>query len=455
MNIKLRFALLFTLFAAVTLFISSAIIFLLYKNYRYDDFYNRLKNQSISLHDDYERLGKTVSLHQLFTIEHKSVLPQEQKLIIAANGTVSYLYPDSPKMTINRDLLFNIQNSNGSYRFTQNNKQCVGVFFQKTNSYIIVSAFDSTGLRKETNLLYIILFVNIGALMLTALLAFLFVQQAFKPLVKLSRQMQRTTALNMTERIDETKASDEVQQIAQNFNAMLDRLNQSFESQKSFVQHASHELRTPLATMLSQTEAALNRDLTTVEFKKVLQSLKEEQNNLIELANSLLILSQYEKITFSYQWPVLRIDELLYETVSVSNNLFPTMEVEILFENTPLEETELLIRGNDALLKSAFSNLIKNAYLYSIDKKVTISINTEKQLSISFLNTGNQLSDEEVEKMVVPFFRGKNASFIKGYGVGLSIINKVIEIHNGKLEYKKLGENTNLFMVIFPFFVEE
>ncbi|MFY7900964.1 MAG: ATP-binding protein [Chitinophagaceae bacterium] len=454
MNIKLRFALLFTLFAAVILFIASAIIFLLYKNYRYDDFYNRVKNQVVSLHDTYERLHETTLIENLLKFEHKSVLPQEHKLIINDSGVLLHSYPKTASFNYNQNLLFQIKSSE-SFRFIHNDKQAIGKFFPKTKLYVIVAAFDSTGLRKERNLLYIISFVYIGALIITAFFAFLFVQQAFKPLVKLSKQMQRTTALNMTERVDEAKASDEVQQIAKNFNAMLDRLNIAFENQKSFVQHASHELRTPLATMLSQTEAAIGRDLSVAEYQKVLQSLKEEQNKLIELANSLLLLSQYEKITYSNQWLVLRVDELLYETIASCNTNFPEIKIEMVFENTPFEEKELFVKGNDELLRAAFTNLIKNAYYYSTNKTVFISINSLNGLQISFINTGKQLSDEEVRKMLVPFFRGKNAAFVKGFGVGLSIIHKIVDIHNGKLAYEKKGDDTNVFTVSFPLFQNE
>ncbi|MFX8797645.1 histidine kinase dimerization/phospho-acceptor domain-containing protein, partial [Acinetobacter baumannii] len=84
---------------------------------------------------------------------------------------------------------------------------------------------------------------------------------------------------------------------------MLQRLNNAFEFQKNFVHYASHELRTPLAVMLSQTESALNKNLSPENFQKVLESLKEEQLNLIELTNSLLLLSQYEKLQFYFQLP--------------------------------------------------------------------------------------------------------------------------------------------------------
>ncbi len=81
----------------------------------------------------------------------------------------------------------------------------------------------------------------------------------------------------------------------------------AFEIQRSFVHHASHELRTPLATMLAQTELALRKNLTVEEARKMLESLKEDQQEMVELTNSLLLLSQYEKTNTSPEWPVITV----------------------------------------------------------------------------------------------------------------------------------------------------
>ena len=316
--------------------------------------------------------------------------------------------------------------------------------------YIIGGAIDRTGIRKVTKLIYILIGVFGGGLLIAAFISFILVQHAFKPLVKLSQQMQQTSSTNMATKLNEGRGKDELEQIAKHFNAMLDRLNQGFERQKSFVQHASHELRTPLTTMLSQTEAALNRELTQEEYKKLLKSLQEDQIELIELTNSLLALSQFEKLNNVLDWPSHRVDELLYESISDCKRLYSDIEIELSFINTPSEESELLVNGNETLLKSAFRNLIKNAYLYSEDKKATILINTlPNSVTIEIINKGAILTDTDVDNLFIPFFRGSNASLIKGFGLGLSIINKIVEIHNADLRYKALDDRTNKFAISF------
>jgi hypothetical protein len=193
-------------------------------------------------------------------------------------------------------------------------------------------------------------------------MSFLFVGQAIKPIVELSNQMKRTNELNLSERILVKPAKDEINTIAQNFNAMLERLKNAFEFRKSYVHQTSHELRTPLAVMLSQTEAALNSNYDAAGYRKVLMSLKEDQQHLIELTNALLLISQNEQIEFMDEWPYLRIDELLFDTVAYFNKNFPDVKTAIAFDTMPLDDAELMVKGNESLLKAAFMNLLKNKF---------------------------------------------------------------------------------------------
>lgn len=280
--------------------------------------------------------------------------------------------------------------------------------------------------------------------------AWLYVQeQVTKPLARLNEQMKQITANNLRDRVSLGKGSSELQQIAGSFNAMLERLDKSFEIQKSFVHHASHELRTPLASMLSQTEAALNRNIDAAETKQVLQSLKEDQQELIELTNSLLLVSQYEKISASSEWPQVRLDQVLYDTVDLVKQLYPDLNCVISFSDMPENEQELSIKGNDSLLRSACKNLLKNAYQYG-DKNVAVTIETNAaEIVIHFDNKGKILSPAEQDRLFIPFYRAGNAMGTKGFGLGLLIVQRTVLLHNGTISYCVPDANTNRFSISF------
>ena len=453
MNLKIRLALLFSFFVAIILLSSCITIYVLYQNYRAEDFKQRLTNEGNTFYNVFNLVKANDSTRINFTSQlHSSNLSNPQIALINSNYKVIYKQPADTNFAYLKDtsLYFKIK-TNKSFAFNFNNREAVGLYYEVANAYVITSAIDITGLRKLKNLRYILWAVFCGALIITTITAFFFVQQAFKPLARLSNQMAEITEQNLTKQVDEVAGYDEINMIARNFNAMLKRLNNAFQNQRTFVQNASHELRTPLATMLSQTEAALNRNLDVAGYKKVLVSLKEDQTNLIELTNWLLLISQYERLTALTSWPQMRIDELLYDSIADCKRMFTGIDVTLDFKILPADETELILRGNDALLKSALRNLIKNAYNYSNNKKVDIIMEIGSPfINIHFINTGQQLLQSEMDKIKMPFFRGNNALTKKGFGLGLSIVTTIVELHKGKLSYEAIGDNINQFTISLP-----
>lgn len=451
MNLKLRFALLFTGFVAIILFLSCITIYVLFSSSRQEDYYQHVSKEGIEVHNvfmDVRKENPEVA-YKLAKEVHDKSLYNERLLIVDSTGRDIFRFPDSISSA---SLFISLEEleKRKAYRYEDSDSyQGVAIFMPKTRSYIYVSGFDLQGFQKLRNLKIILITVFFGALLISSVISFVFVKEAVRPLKELGLQMQKTTVQNLVERVKETSAKDEINEIARNFNGMLERLSKAFEFQKSFVYHASHELRTPLATMLSETEAALNKEPDAENFRKVLLSLKEEQQEMIELTNSLLLISQFEHISYGEDWRLLRIDEVLYETVSISKKLFPDMMVNIDFAQLPERDDDFTIMGNESLLKSAFSNLVKNAYSYSVDQKVSIIIDSEgESILVHVDNKGMQLLSEEKESMMVPFFRGGNALRTKGYGLGLSIVYRIISIHKGTVTYTPVSNDSNRFTVM-------
>ncbi len=452
MSLRLRFALLFTIFVAIVLLISSVTIYILYFNYRQADFYELVKSEGLEFYDFVTKIATPKNKISSKNVQmlHETILWDETLLLIDSTGKVIDKIPDTLSYSIKPAFLNHIKKI-GEHRYLDNQRQYVAMYIPQTHHYIIASGVDVVGMNKLADLRIILTTVFLGGLLITALFSFFFVNGALKPLRLLSTQMKYTTEQNLNKRLPERKTHDELWQIAQNFNEMLSRLNKAFENQKSFVHHASHELRTPLASMLSQTESALNKKLTEQEYVLVLQSLKEDELNLIELTNALLLLSQYEKMNESTQWPKIRIDELIYETMANVQKMIPDDTVLFQFSSLPDDEEDIMVQGNDALLKVAMINLIKNGINYSNDRKVLITIVPEKSvMKIQFENSGTVLTEAESNNMMVPFFRGANVQKVKGYGLGLSIVQRILQLHQGSLLYTAVNNSINRFTIVLP-----
>ncbi|MFY7652715.1 MAG: ATP-binding protein [Chitinophagaceae bacterium] len=450
MNFRLRFAILFTFFVAVLSATSLYTVYVLYANYRENDYYNRLEDEATSFLSEFNKNPEdTFNLKERLNALHSGTLLNEQIAIYNEYGNKLYEYSDSIDLETTA-VIFNSIIRKNKLRYQFNNREHLGIFDNKAKTIVIISALDKFGLNKTNNLRVILLVVFFGGIALTGFFSFFFVNEAFKPLNRLSKQIQITNENNLNERIEESHRDDELNQIAKNFNAMLERLNSAFESQKKFVQHASHELRTPLSNMLSTTENAIKKVPDNKIFLDILHSLKDEQEKLIELSNALLMLSQNAKMQFSNNWPVHRVDELLYTAISMKKKVFPDANITLNFVNLPDEVQQLDIQCHEVLIVTAFKNIIKNAYLYSSDKSVNISINLIKTgIEIDFVNKGNQIPKAQQDDIMKPFNRGFNSEGKKGFGLGLSIVQGIIEMHKANLQYIPKDTDTNIFRITF------
>jgi signal transduction histidine kinase len=316
---------------------------------------------------------------------------------------------------------------------------------------VFVSSLDKSGLAKVNNLRYILIVAILIGLALTSIAAYYYVKQTFKPIELLNTRISIINASNLQQKLEVKKTSDELGMLAENFNRMLDRLADSFEAQKGFVQNASHELRTPLANLTIELDNSLNKTLSIAEYKEILRSIQEDINSLTGIINSLLFLSRYDKLKLETDATLIPIDELLFKSISEVKEYNPSAVVNVDFLEIPEREDFLQIICYPQILQTAFVNLIDNACKYSDLNIAQIVINiTHCNIEISITNNGKTLTSEEIQRMYQPFFRGKNSVLKKGFGLGLSIVKRVIEAHKGFIKYSSVMENENAFTVILP-----
>jgi signal transduction histidine kinase len=454
MSVRIKFVLILTLVVSLILIISFLIIYDLFRNNQEQEFDNRLWASAYSEYLTYYNIKDTnkATLDKLNSylprvpVNFNSVLLNESFQIITTN-------PNTFKYKADTSFLQKIKSAKEVY-FSRDNIQGIGLYINKMGkeAYVIATGFDKYTLERLSSLKLIMILVASGGILITAIFAFWYVIIATKPLVKLNKQMRHITESNLKQRIDVVKGNikyNEIVQIATNYNNMLDRLEKAFQIQKNFVHHASHELRTPLATMLSQTESALRKELTPMETTRVLESLREDQQEMIDLTNSLLLLSQYESVHYSSAWPKIRMDELAYESIAAAQKMFEDINICFDFIKYPDKESYLFFPGNETLLRSALRNLIKNAYLYSDDRRVFITMEAySKGIYIHFENKGRILNAEDKERLFFPFFRGENAQNKKGFGLGLSIVKRIAELHKGSINYQAIDPEINHFTLI-------
>lgn len=419
--------------------------------FRKDDFNLRLRQKALTVYKLLvEENQIDSSLLRIIDSSSLDKLYEEKIMVFDRNDHRIYTSPGGRAVTITPELLHKIRKKD-YYTFSEGETEAVGiaVLDEPGEGIVIASAFDKFGKRKLSNLLFMLSISWLGSILITGFIAYFYVKGIFRPLDNLNEKIQEVTEGNLKQRVNIGPGKNELSQMAANFNKMLDRLEQSFEVQKSFLQFASHELRTPLSNLLLQTETALNKDISKEQFKNVLISLYDDQKYMVDMVNSILSLSKYNQQELTTNLQAVRVDELLFEIADELKTYHPEYEIRIDFSSDNVLENELVVKGIPGLLKVLFTNLIINGCIYSLRHSIDISITPgSNQILISFINDGPVVPLEERDKLFMPFFRGTNAARKRGHGLGLSICKRIIDVHKGRLFYNVTEEGYNCFNII-------
>ena len=450
MQIRTRLTLQFALMAGGMLVAFSVMIYSLSANYRKQEFKERLKEKAINtakllieVKQIDNNLMKIIDSTNYSSLENIEVVVYDyfKRKRIYSSGINS-------GMEFNEELLAKIRN-NGEYAFRQGDREAVGLLY--TNGLrrfvVIASASDTYGLSKINNLILILVIGLLASIVIIIIVGLFFSREALKPISGLVTRVSSITASSLGKRLDEGNGSDEIAQLAITFNEMLDRIEKAFQIQKSFVSNASHELRTPLAAITNQIEVTLIKDRTGEEYKEVLTSLLDDTYGLNSLANNLLEIARSEQDISALKLTSVRLDELLLLSQAEINAIHPDYTIETEITEAPdNDEHDLAIIGNENLLKLIFINLIDNACKFSEGGVVKASLGFfPEHVLITIKDTGIGIDSDDLQHIFEPFYRAKNAANLKGHGIGLSLIQKIVKLHKGDIQIEsRKGEGTTV-----------
>ncbi|OCB76785.1 sensor histidine kinase [Flavobacterium piscis] len=451
MTLKNRISLLVSLLFTILFGLASTLIFVLYSNFRKDEFRDRLEIKALSNIKLLVNV-KEIDNQLLKMIDQNSInkLYDEKTLVFDSNYKLIYSSIDDAKIKWSIDDLKYLK-KNKTFFKKQGNYEVYGVFYDTKDKdfYALISATDNFGQRRLLFLRYTLVVSYILFTCICWVITSITVKKLMSPLNAFHQKIKNINENNLGTRVASKSNKDEIDLIANEFNFMMDRIEISYQRQKEFTAHASHELRTPLSRITSQIENVIADTKTSNERKSFLINILSDVNQLTELINSLLILSKIDNKKHEKN-EVHRMDEILFSAIENLNKSYP--EFVILFEievNDDLD-TALEINGNKNLLEIAISNVLKNACVYSDNKQAKVIISTQdNNLIISISNTGDTLSENEQKLLFQPFMRGKNSKGTSGFGLGLRIVQRILTLHKATITYSVPTKNTNLFQLIF------
>lgn len=340
----------------------------------------------------------------------------------------------------------------GLGRYREGDRMGVGrvVSHEGTQWVLIVDAVDVLGQSNLDHLRTILVTgVPISVIMIV-LLGWLVVRNTFRPLSRKIERARKIGASNLHERLQVFNKNDEIGQLAITFNALLDRLELAFELHKKFISNASHEMRNPLAAIIGEAEVTLEKVRSPEEYQQALVTIRNESNRLNDLVTNLLYLAKTDFDQRVILNEEVQLDELMLEVKKELDFRVPDNQVMISFPDDLDDTDKLVIRGNRNLLRSTFLNMLENACKFSDNQPVVFNLRQmAEQWLVEIIDRGIGIPVEDISQILQPFYRAKNARSYKGFGIGLSLSEKVIRLHKGELRILSgMGEGTTMRVLL-------
>lgn len=450
MKIRTRLTILFTFITAAILLVFAAIILVSAKENREKEFYALLKKEAITKANLFFNAKVNSKTLQDIYKNNRATLNEVEVAIYTTSFQL--LYHDAVDIDVVKETKPMIDKivQKGEIQFYQNDWQVIGMKykFQEKEYIITAAAYDGFGYIKLDNLLKTCIVVFIISILLLYIAGRFFSRKAFEPIVRMTNKAKNISATNLDLRLDTNQSKDEISELAATFNKMLDRLENSFDSQKQFVSNISHELRTPLSAIITELELSTNKERNKEEYKVIISNTLQDAKKITKLSNSLLDLAKANYDPAEIAFKQVRIDEVLLDAQLQVQKSNPNYNIAIHFENDFEDDDQITIYGNEYLLKVAFINLFENGCKFSESKQSKVVISFKKEAVIlRFSDNGIGISEEDLKHIFKPFYRGLNKIYADGNGIGLSLTQKIILLHKGIISVLSDKKSGTVFTV--------
>nr|WP_314543862.1 HAMP domain-containing sensor histidine kinase [uncultured Empedobacter sp.] len=430
MKLKHRLALYSVIIFSIIILIVSTII--------YFSFYTEMEKKEIKSLQNKTLLASIYYLEkdELPVLEHNNIKNQLEKtisrknILIVDHNNKKYNGNMSSNKDISTNFIENIR-ANKSDFFTSKDFFYNGIFYRDNEGDFVVITRES---KQEFNeqmqsLLQILISVSLVGLIFIYLFSNFLGVIAYEPITKIIEQIKERDAKNFTEPLKLNKSYAEIEDLIKTYNHFIDRMAQTFNVQKNFIDYVSHELRTPITALLGTLEVTNHKKRTLEEYENVIVQLKQYTNDLQETLDQMMLLSAAKT---SFEFNQIRIDEVVWQVIENAILYHQArINVDLQVENNQL----LTIQGNEKLLEVALNNLVSNAIKYSNNQPILVQfleINHRLQIHISDLGIG--ILETDIKQIKQNFFRGKNTQDFQGKGIGLSMANIIFTLHQIDIE---------------------
>lgn len=338
-------------------------------------------------------------------------------------------------------------------RFRHYNLHALGRVVNSTEGrpfVVVVEGYcDPTQLIQLRNILLISFFVGMA---LIAASGWYFAGQALAPMSNIVQEVENIQPSDLSRRVGTGDNRDELTRLAETFNRLLDRVEQDAQMQRMFLSNVSHELKNPLMAIRAQLDVALSREREPAAYRAALQSVLDDIHTLTEVEEELLQLARIHNDPAAIPFAPVRLDELIWQAKEQLQKRRPQFKAALDLGEMPSSDESLYINANEGLLRTALLNLMDNGCKYAPDHRVQLRVRFQPggAHEIEVCDNGPGIPADELPLIFEPFFRSPRHIKVKGTGIGLSLVQSILNLHRIALSVESPASGGAIFRMVFP-----
>lgn len=288
-----------------------------------------------------------------------------------------------------------------------------------------------------------------------ALLSVVAIHKPIKKLQSIIDAMEKVSNGDFSVRVTSKSRLKIIKKAINMFNSMVQHLSATEILSHDFINNFSHEFKSPITSISGFAKLLKNNELSEEEKHEYLDIIISESERLSNLSTNILELSKLEKQTIITNREIYNVSEQIRICIGA---LYPKWAAKSI--NIELIAAETEIYANKAMFRQVWVNLLDNAIKFSPDsEKIVVEItedkgtnngNNDSYIYVSISNKGKTVKEENIQRIFDKFFQGDTSHATSGVGLGLAMVKRIIELHDGEINLRPTTADMTIFDIHIP-----